>query len=68
MKNPRVRFLVDDFLRSALVHVGMRLELKEQIQSINEEKDNTGSAADFQYLRVCICLIGFVKCCMECGL
>jgi hypothetical protein len=35
-------------LRCAFVHVCVGLELKEEVHSVDEEKDNAGTAADFE--------------------
>ena len=48
-----MRFFVDDFLRCALVHVCVRLELEEQVQDVDKKQHNAGSTGDFQYLALC---------------
>lgn len=47
-----MRLLVDNRLRRALVHVGMRFELEEKVEHVDQEKYNASSAADFQNLLV----------------
>jgi hypothetical protein len=52
VEHSRVRLLVDNLLRRALIHVGMRFELKEEVKPIDEKKNNTGTAADFEHFLV----------------
>lgn len=47
MKNAGVRLLVYDVLRGALIHVGMRLELEHKVEYVDQEKDHTDTATDF---------------------
>lgn len=39
---------IDDVLRSRLVQVGMRLQLKKQIQDVDEEQYDSSTPTDFQ--------------------
>ena len=48
-----MRLLVDDSLRSAFVHVSVRLQLEQQVQDVDDQQDNAGTTADFQDLSVC---------------
>jgi hypothetical protein len=68
MKNTRMRFLVDDLLRRALVHMRMTLELKEQIQDVNQEQHNAGTTTDFEDLLVGVVGILIVEGCVKCSL
>lgn len=44
-----MRFLIDDLLWRALVHVGVRLELEQQVEHVDDEQDHTGATADLEY-------------------
>lgn len=34
-----MRLLINEMLRCALIHVSMRLELKQEVQNVDEEKN-----------------------------
>ena len=64
-----MRFLVDHLLRSALVHVGVRFQLEEEIQDVDDEQDDASATADFQYLflgqTVASRLERGIECCLD---
>ena len=43
-----MRFLVNDLLGCALVHVGVRFELEGQVEAVDKQQDDTSATADFQ--------------------
>lgn len=63
-----MRLFVDNVLRRAFVHVGMRFELEQQVKSVNKEKHNAGPTADFKHFPISIFQVGIVKSRVECRL
>ena len=65
MQESWMRFFVDNALRCTLVHIGMRFQLKEQVQHVDEKQNlgalvkhdkestmlshDTGSSADLEH-------------------
>ena len=63
-----MRLLVVDRLRCTFVHVGVRLQLKEKVQDIDQQQDDTDTAADFEDLLVGQGAAVSFEGCVECGL
>jgi len=63
-----VRLCFDDRLRDTLVHVGMRLELEEQVKAVDKQEDHTCTAADSQHGRLSSISLFFLERGVESGL
>lgn len=48
-----MRLFVNDVLRRTFVHVGVRLELEQKVEDVDDEQDNAGSAADLERITIC---------------
>lgn len=59
-------FLIDDMLRSTLVHERVGLQRKEKVEDIDQEENNTSTPGDLQHY--VICCVGVGKRGMECCL
>ena len=57
--------LVNDILGRAFVHVGMRFELEEQVQHVDQEEHDTGTTADGQDSIVGLCRTVLIEGSME---